>query len=85
MKLRTGLVAATTAIAVTASGAAVATAAPVAKEKPGATTTNTTTTGTEGSSIKDIDPNEIQDWVAVVSAIIAMLVQLATLVNKFVR
>lgn len=85
MTLRTGLVAATTAVAVTASGAAVATAAPVAKEKPGAVTNTTANQGDERSSIKDVDPEEIKAWVSVVSAIIAMLMQLATLVAKFTR
>ncbi len=86
MKLRTGIVAATTAAAVMTGGAAVATAEPtVVKPADTATANNSSSNNSEGSSVDNISPGEIKDWVAVVSAIIAMLTQLFTLVGKFMR
>ncbi|MBC3178863.1 hypothetical protein [Corynebacterium lujinxingii] len=81
MKTRTNLVAAATATAVAISGANVAEAAPTVVDSG---TTNTTTAD-EGSSIRDMDPSEIQDWLAVVTAILGIISQVASVAMKFMR
>lgn len=85
MKIRTSLVAATTAAAVMTSGAAVATAAPVVNNADGTAATEERSSNSEGSSIDNISPQEIRDWIAVVTAIVGMITQILTLVNKFKR
>jgi len=81
MKTRTSLVAAATATAVAISGASVAEAEPTVVDNG---TTNTTAAD-EGSSIRDMDPDEIQDWLAVITAILGMISQVASVAMKFRR
>lgn len=81
MKTRTSLVAAATVAAVAVSGASVAEAAPTVVDNG---TTNTTAAD-EGSSIRDMDPSEIQDWLAVVTAILGIISQVASVAMKFMR
>lgn len=85
MKIRTSLVAATTAAAVMTSGVADATAAPVVNNADGTTATEERSSRSEGSSIEDLSPQEIRDWIAVVTAVVGMLTQILTVVNKFMR
>ncbi|OHQ51225.1 hypothetical protein HMPREF2617_00935 [Corynebacterium sp. HMSC070H05] len=87
MKTRTSLIVAATVTAVAFTGAGVAQAAPTVV---GDNTTNTTNNGgsssnEEGSSSRDMSPSEIQDWLAVVTAIIGILSQVATVAMKFMR
>lgn len=79
MKTRTSLVAAATATAVAISGASVAEAAPTVVDN------GTTTAADEGSSIRDMDPGEIRDWIAVITAILRIISQVASVATKFVR
>lgn len=81
MKTRTSLVAAATATAVAISGASVAEAEPTVVDNG---TTNTTAAD-EGSSIRDMDPDEIQDWLAVITAILGIISQVASVAMKFRR
>lgn len=80
MKTRTSLVAAATIAAVAVSGASVAEAAPTVVDNG---TTNTA--ADEGSSIRDMDPSEIQDWLAVITAILGIISQVASVAMKFTR
>lgn len=82
MKTRTSLVAAATVAAVAVSSASVAEAAPTVVNNG---TTNTTAVADEGSSIRDMDPAEIQDWLAVVTAILGIISQVASVAMKFMR
>lgn len=80
MQLRKGLVATATAAAVLTSGVTVANAAEATP------TVSTATTKTkEGSSVKDMSPKEIQEWIAVVTAVISLLGTLATFANKYIK
>lgn len=93
MKLRTSLAAAATATAVMVSGAAVADAAPTVNETAEsrsnaaekAASNNSSSSGEEGSSIQDMDPNELKSWIAVVTAIVGMLTQILTVASRFAR
>lgn len=96
MKLfsRKALVAAATTAAVSLSGVTVANAETTTPE---ATTTATATTTTpsktdedssssddsEGSSISDMDPKEIRDWIAVFTAVIGALGTAFAFYNKY--
>lgn len=93
MKVRTSLAAAATATAVMLSGAAVADAAPTVNETAesranesakAAADSGSSTTG-EGSSIQDVDPDELKSWIAVVTAIVGMLTQILSVAAKFRR
>lgn len=83
MKLRTGLVAATTAAAVLTSGAVAADAKPVAKDPNG----NETSLLEElkNSSAEDLSPQEIKDWIAAITAVIALMLQIFTPLRKLMR
>ena len=97
MQFRKGIVAAATAAAVLTSGVSVA----VAEETKEGTTQPTTPTPTpqkqnqpnnttnqkkdEGSSAKDMSPKEIQDWIAVVTAVIGLLGTLFAFGQKFIK
>ena len=81
MKTRTSLVAAATATAVAISGVNVAEAAPTVVDNG----TTDTTAADEGSSIRDLDPGEIQDWLAVITAILGIISQVASVAMKFRR
>lgn len=94
MRIRTALAAATTAAAVATSGVAVA--APTVNSPDGTpanqqrSLTEELSSGEgssteEGSSIRDMSPQEIRDWIAVVTAIVGMLSQIFTIVGKFMR
>lgn len=93
MKVRTSLAAAATATAVMVSGAAVADAAPTvnetaesrANESAKATADSGSSTTGEGSSIQDVDPDELKSWIAVVTAIVGMLTQILSVAAKFGR
>lgn len=93
MKVRTSLAAAATATAVMVSGAAVADAAPTvnetaesrANESAKATADSGSSTTGEGSSIQDVDPDELKSWIAVVTAIVGMLTQILSVAAKFRR
>lgn len=83
MKLRTGLVAATTAAAVLTSGAVAADAKPVAKDPAG---TDTSLWGEiQNSSAKDLTPQEIKDWIAAITAIIALVAPILTVLGRLAR
>lgn len=95
MQLRKGLIAAATATAVLTSGVTVASAE---TEKPvvvnttdkKTTESNQTTQSTSSGSSSDPDrekltPKEIQDWIAVATAIIGLLGTLFTFADKFLK
>lgn len=93
MKVRTSLAAVAAATAVTVSGVAVADAAPTVNETAEsranatekAASDNGSSSGEEGSSIQDMDPNELKSWIAVVTAIVGMLTQILTVASRFAR
>lgn len=87
MKTRTSLVAAATVTAVAFTGTGVAEAAPtvVGDDTTNTTNDNGSSSNEEGSSMRDMSPSEIQDWLAVVTAIIGILSQVATVAMKFMR
>lgn len=93
MKLfsRKALVAGATALSMTFAGTTVATAAetPAATEsveaKPASTPTKTKPSEEpkEGSSIKDLDPDEIKAWIGVFTAVIGALGTLFAFADKY--
>lgn len=82
MKFRKGLISAATAAAVLTSGVAVANAEP-------APTVNTAETKpaeqNNGSSIKDLSPKEIQDWIAVATAVIGLISTIFAFADKYLK
>ena len=93
MKLfsRKALVAGATALSMTFAGTTVATAAEPTtatesvEAKPASTPTKTKPSEEpkEGSSIKDLDPNEIKAWIGVFTAVIGALGTLFAFANKY--
>lgn len=94
MKLfsRKALVAGATALSMTFAGTTVATAAEPTSStksvevKPTTTPTKTTEPSgepKEGSSIKDLDPDEIKAWIGVFTAVISALGTLFAFANKY--
>ena len=87
MKVRTSLAAAATAAAVTVSGVTAAGAVTV-NDTPESKAQETTKKKSGGSSFSDISEmsiDEINDWIAVVTAIVGLITQVLTVVNKFAR
>ncbi|QYH20401.1 hypothetical protein JKI95_11955 [Corynebacterium aquatimens] len=88
MQIRKGLVAAGTAAAVLTSGVTVASAQPVVNNKEAVTKTVSTTDSKASSSSQDgkkISPKEIQEWIAVVTALIGLLGTIASFANKYIK
>ena len=94
MKLfsRKALVAGATALSMTFAGTTVATAAETTtatksvETKPASTPTKTTKPSEEpkeGSSIKDMDPDEIKAWIGVFTAVISALGTAFAFANKY--
>lgn len=81
MKFRKGLISAATAAAVLTSGVSVATAA----DKPTVPAENKAVATTEGSSIKDLSPKEIQDWIAVVTAVVSLIGSIYAFAQKYMK
>lgn len=81
MKFRKGLISAATAAAVLTSGVSVATAA----DKPTVPAETKAVATTEGSSIKDLSPKEIQDWIAVVTAVISLIGSVYAFAQKYMK
>ncbi len=98
---RKALVASATAVAVAFGGASVATAQSSSEPAaaPATTTTDansnkstTTTTTTEdngsskdGSSMGDVEPKEIRDWIAVFTAVIGALGTMLAFLSKYFK
>lgn len=81
MKFRKGLISAATAAAVLTSGVSVATAEP----KPTVPAETKAVATKEGSSVKDLSPKEIQDWIAVVTAVIGLIGTMFALGQKYLK
>lgn len=82
MQFRKGLISAATAAAVLTSGVSVATAAPEVRAVPAETKAVATK---EGSSVKDLSPKEIQDWIAVVTAVIGLIGTMFAFGQKYLK
>lgn len=88
MQYRKSLVAAATAAAVLTSGVSVAPAAEPAPLVNKDTTTNQTTDKQSSSSSNDgtkLSPKEIQDWIAVATAVIGLVGTIAAFAQKYLR
>lgn len=81
MKFRKSLISAATAAAVLTSGVSVATAA----DKPTVNAENKAVATKEGSSVKDLSPKEIQDWIAVVTAVIGLIGTMFAFGQKYLK
>lgn len=82
MKFRKGLISAATAAAVLTSGVSVATAADKQVTVPNE---NKAVATTEGSSIKDLSPKEIQEWIAVVTAVVSLIGSIYAFAQKYMK
>lgn len=82
MKFRKGLISAATAAAVLSSGVSVATA--TADTKP-VVNDNAAVATTEGSSIKNLSPKEIQEWIAVVTAVVSLIGSVYAFAQKYMK
>lgn len=88
MQYRKSLVAAATVAAVLTSGVAVAPAAEPVRVVNKETTTNQTTGGQSSSSSSDgtkPSAREIQDWIAVATAVIGLVGTIAAFAQKYLR
>lgn len=81
MKFRKGLISAATAAAVLTSGVSVATAEP----EPTVPAQTKAVATKEGSSVKDLSPKEIQDWIAVVTAVIGLVGTMFAFGQKYLK
>lgn len=81
MKFRKGLISAATAAAVLTSGVSVATAA----DKPTVPAETKAVATKEGSSVKDLSPKEIQDWIAVVTAVVSLIGSIYAFAQKYMK
>lgn len=81
MKFRKGLISAATAAAVLTSGVSVATA----EQKPTVPAETKAVATKEGSSVKDLSPKEIQDWIAVVTAVIGLIGTMFAFAQKYLK
>ncbi|WP_066525137.1 hypothetical protein [Corynebacterium bouchesdurhonense] len=82
MQFRKGLISAATAAAVLTSGVSVATAD---QDKPTVRAETKAVATKEGSSVKDLSPKEIQDWIAVVTAVIGLIGTMFAFGQKYLK
>lgn len=82
MKFRKGLISAAAAAAVLASGVSVANAEEPAPKVPAEAKTADLE---NGSSIKDLSPREVQDWIAVATAVIGLLSTIFAFADKYLK
>lgn len=81
MKFRQGLIASATAAAVLTSGI---TAANAQETTPSTAAVKTTAPAQkDASSLKDMDPREVKEWISVATAILALLGSIYTFADRY--
>ena len=81
MKFRQGLIASATAAAVLTSGVTAANAEQTTPNTSAPTTT--APVQKDASSLKDMDPREVKEWISVATAILALLGSIYTFADRY--